>query len=86
MQRETPEGVMVDPIIEERLLDQIENRITFLIEELEELKKKMQRERKRFKLRQLEERKQQLEYELRWARYQEQHLSKSIFRMETKEA
>lgn len=83
---ETPEGFINDVVSIEKQLDQIENRIAFLIDELEDLKKRMQRERKRSKLRQMEEQKQKLEYDLRWARCQEQHLTESIFRMETKEA
>ena len=87
MQRiETPERFMKDATCEDRLLDQIENRITFLTAELEEVNKKLQHERWFFRRRQLEDQKRQLEHELRWARYQEQHLTKSIFRMETREA
>lgn len=87
MQRiETPERFMKGATCEDRLLDQIEGRISFLTAELEEVNKKLQHERWFFRKRQLEDQKQKLEYELRWARYQEQHLKKSTFRIEAREA
>ena len=83
---ETPEGFIKGATTEDRLLNQIEGRIEFLTAELEEVNKKLQHERWFFRRRQLEDQKQQLEHELRWAHYQEQHLTKSFFGRETREA
>lgn len=83
MRIETPEGNMQRASEEDRLLDQIENRIEFLTAELETVNKKLQHERWFFKRRQLEDQKQKLEYELRWAKFQEQHLTKALFQQES---
>ena len=77
-QIETPEGFRMSSC-EDRLLDQIECRIAFLKSELEAVNRKLQQERWLFKRRQLEDQKQKLELELRWAKFQEQHLTKTIF-------
>lgn len=84
MNIETPEGIKTIASSEDRLLDQIENRITFLKAELEAVNSKLQREKRFFKRRQLEDQKDKLELELRWARFQEKHLTKSIFGRETR--
>ena len=77
-QIETPEGFRMSSC-EDRLLDQNEYRIEFLQSELETVNRKLQQERWFFKRRQLEDQKQKLELELRWAKFQEQHLTKVIF-------
>ena len=56
------------------LLDQIEIKIDFLRTELETVSTQLQHERWFFRRQQLAARKRQLEYDLRWARYQEQRL------------
>lgn len=83
---ETPEDWIIGAASEERQLEQIKSRIAFLTKELEDLNNQLQQERKRTKRRQLETMKQQLEYELRFTRYQEEHLINSVFSIESKEA
>ena len=76
---EAPEGFRLGAGTEELLYVQIKNRIAFLKAELEEVNRKLQHEMWFFRRRQLEDQKQQLEHELRWAKFQEQHLTKAIF-------
>ena len=72
MQREIPERFLsADP----SLLDQIEIRIAFLTAELEALKAQLQEEKNCIRRRQLEELQQQIEYDMRWACFQKQHLT-----------
>ena len=77
---ETPEGNLFVKIDErdKNMLDEIKLKINFLSDELSELKKQIQQEKKRSKRRTLEERTERILFELRWLRYQEEHLNKSI--------
>ena len=74
---ETPERNRL-AAIDDRAIDEIETKITFLTEELSELKKQIQQEKKRLKRRTLNERAERISMELRWLRYQEERITKSI--------
>ena len=75
---ETPEGNRLGSIID-RMLDEVEDKITFLSEELADMKKQIQQEKKRSKRRMLDKQIQRAEFELHWLRYQEEHMTKSIY-------
>ena len=74
---ETPEGNQL-AAIDGRMLDEIKFKINFLSAELRELKTQIQQEKKHSGRRAIREKIERAEFELRWLRYQEEHLNKSI--------
>ena len=74
---ETPEGNQL-AAIDGRMLDEIKSKINFLSDELWELKKQLLQENKRSGRRAISEKIERAEFELRWLRYQEEYLNKSI--------
>ena len=79
MQYEIPERYFKVTHADDRQLERIENKLAGLMDELADLKEQITREKKRGKLRKLQDRMQQLEAEVRIARMQEEHLNHSIF-------
>lgn len=78
MKIEIPERYM-RPTDEDRELEKVEDKITFLAEELSETKKQLDREKKRGRLRMLKEQLQRLEMDLQLARNEERYLLKKIY-------
>lgn len=74
---ETPEGNQL-AAIDGRMMDEIKSKIDFLSKELFELKKALQIEPNLIWRRRLRRQIERTEFELRWLRYQEEHITKSI--------
>lgn len=74
---ETPEWNQL-AAIDNRMLSEIKSKINFLSEELFELKKAYQMEQNLIWRRRLLRKIKRTEFELRWLRYQEEYLNKSI--------
>lgn len=74
---ETPEGNKL-AAIDGRMMDEIKSKINFLSDELWELKKQLLQEKKHSGRRAIREKIERAEFELRWLRYQEEYLNKSI--------